>query len=440
VPFPDNVTSDLADSLDWVAKGAVTPLKNQLHCGSCWAFSATGALEGAYYLASGKLVSLSEEDLVQCDTAYDQGCRGGLMDKAFEFVKKNGIASEADYPYTSGGGVTGSCNSRVEHRPAVLITGYTDVPSGNENALKTAVSQQPVSVSIEADRTAFQHYSGGVLDNPACGRNLDHGVLVVGYGTDSATGKDYWKVKNSWGANWGEHGYIRMVRNKDQCGISSGPLYPTGAKAAPPPVPATTPPPMPTGCEIVGPSYAIEDCSGEVAGLQSGVKDAAACAALCKVNSNCSAFHYYGIGDFAYGDCYMHRMGTAEGPLHDGRDRYAGTCGTPKPPPTPPTPPSPPMPEGCTVNGPSYSVDGTCKVSGAWPMTGVKDATECATQCKGHDRCVAFHYYGAHDHASGDCYLHCDGTVKGPLHDCRDRYAGTCTGLASPTKWDIELV
>jgi C1A family cysteine protease len=225
VPFP-NIT-DVADSIDWVAKGAVTPVKNQQQCGSCWAFSSTGSLEGAMFVSTGKLISLSEEDLVQCNSITDSGCQGGLMDNAFNWVQQNGICSEAAYPYTSGGGVTGSCKKGCS--PVVSITGHTDVPSKDESALKAAVSKQPVSVAIEADKSAFQLYAGGVLDNSACGTNLDHGVLVVGYGTD---GKDYWKVKNSWGASWGEQGYIRMVRNKNQCGISQQPSYPTGAKAA----------------------------------------------------------------------------------------------------------------------------------------------------------------------------------------------------------------
>jgi C1A family cysteine protease len=426
-PFPLNITAAATESVDWVDKGAVTPVKNQQRCGSCWAFSATGAIEGAYFVASGKLLSLSEEDLVQC-VGGDHGCRGGLMDNAFNFVQKNGIASEADYPYTSGGGYTGSCNGGLEHRPAVQITGHTDVPSGNENALKLAVSHQPVSVAIEADRSTFQHYRGGILDNPACGKQLDHGVLVVGYGTDK--GKDYWKVKNSWGGSWGEHGYIRMVRNKDQCGISSEPSYPTGAKAAPAPVPPTPAPPMPTGCKVTGPSYTIDQSCKGSAGLQRGVKDAAACAALCKASSNCTAFHYYGIGDFAYGDCYLHQAGIIKGPLQDGRDRYAGTCGEPKP------CPEPPMPEGCTVKGPSYTIDGNCPILGAWPLKGVKDATACASRCKYSSaigaKCAAFHYYGVDDRAWGDCYLHsCAGTIKGPLHDGRDRYAGTCKNTFS---------
>merc|ERR1711874_170206 len=157
--------------------------------------------------------------------------------------------------------------------------GYTDVPSRDEDALKSAVSQQPVSVAIEADKSAFQFYSGGVLDNSACGTNLDHGVLVVGYGTDG--GKDYWKVKNSWGASWGEQGYIRMVRDKNQCGIAQQPSYPTGAKAydgpspapAPVPSPPTPPsppsppsPPAPASCDDVADfcsKYTFADCSKE---------------------------------------------------------------------------------------------------------------------------------------------------------------------------------
>jgi len=244
VPFA-NIT-DALDSIDWVAKGAVTPVKDQASCGSCWAFSTTGSVEGAYFLASGQLTSLSEEDLVQCDHNGDEGCGGGLMEHAFQWIEQNGIASEQNYPYTSGGGITGSCEKG--HSPVVTITGFTKVPSGDETALKAAVSKQPVSVAIEADKSAFQHYAGGVLDNPACGTKLDHGVLAVGYGTDG--GKDYWKVKNSWGATWGEQGYIRMVRNKNQCGIAAQSSYPTGAKAAGP-----SPPPPPPSPPVKGDHY-----------------------------------------------------------------------------------------------------------------------------------------------------------------------------------------
>jgi len=237
----------LDDAVDWVTKGAVTPVKNQGRCGSCWAFSTTGSVEGAFQIASGNLVSLSEEDLAQCDHNGDSGCNGGLMDNAFEWIEKNGIASEAAYPYTSGSGVTGTCDKAKSAAPVVTITSFRDVPKGDEDALKSAVAQGPVSIAIEADKSAFQLYKGGVLDSAACGEKLDHGVLVVGYGTDSDTGKDYWKVKNSWGATWGEEGYIRMVRGKNMCGVASQASYPKGAtKAGPSPPPTPTPPSPPT--------------------------------------------------------------------------------------------------------------------------------------------------------------------------------------------------
>jgi len=234
----------LADSKDWVADGAVTPVKNQASCGSCWAFSTTGSVEGAYFVASGNLVSLSEQQLVSCDHNGDQGCNGGLMDNAFEYIEKSGITAEADYPYTSGGGVTGTCKTS-SIKPAVTVTGYTDVPAKDEVALKSAIEKQPVSVAIEADKSAFQLYKSGVLDSASCGTQLDHGVLAVGYGTDSASGKDYYKVKNSWGATWGESGYLRMVQGKNMCGIASQPSYPTGAKAAGPSPPTPPTPPSP---------------------------------------------------------------------------------------------------------------------------------------------------------------------------------------------------
>ncbi|KAL1524679.1 hypothetical protein AB1Y20_019565 [Prymnesium parvum] len=239
-----HLTSDvpLAASVDWVAKGAVTPVKNQQRCGSCWAFSTTGSVEGAYQIATGKLISLSEEDLVQCDHNGDQGCSGGLMDNAFEWIQENGgICTEQAYPYTSGSGTTGTCTKSCS--PVVTVSGHKDVPKGDEKALLSAVASQPVSIAIEADKSAFQLYKSGVLDSTSCGTSLDHGVLIVGYGTDSSSGKDYWKVKNSWGATWGEEGYIRMVRDKDMCGLAQQASYPTGAKAVgPAPSPSPTPP------------------------------------------------------------------------------------------------------------------------------------------------------------------------------------------------------
>jgi len=238
-----------ADAVDWVAKGAVTPVKNQQRCGSCWAFSTTGSMEGAYQLATGKLQSFSEEDLVQCDHNGDQGCQGGLMDNAFEWIQKNGICTEDSYPYTSGSGVTGTCKTTCT--PVATNTGHKDVAAKDEDALKSAVAQTPVSVAIEADKSAFQLYKSGVLDSSSCGTTLDHGVLVVGYGTD---GKDYWKVKNSWGATWGESGYLRMVRGKNMCGIAQQPSYPTGVKAMGPVPPSPGPSPTPPSPSPPSPS------------------------------------------------------------------------------------------------------------------------------------------------------------------------------------------
>jgi len=214
-------------SVDWVADGAVTSVKNQGQCGSCWTFSATGALEGAYYLSSGTLEDLSMQQIVDCDTGGN-GCSGGLMDQAFTWIKSNGgLCSLDSYPYTSSGGTAGTCESSCSVVSGTKVDSYTDVDS-TETALMAAVSKQPVSIAIEADQSSFQFYSSGVLTS-TCGNNLDHGVLLVGYGEDSGT--KYWKVKNSWGTGWGEEGYIRLERGKDvtggQCGILSQPSYPT---------------------------------------------------------------------------------------------------------------------------------------------------------------------------------------------------------------------
>jgi len=233
----------IAESKDWVALGAVTPVKDQQRCGSCWAFSTTGAVEGAYFVAQNKLLSFSEQQLVSCDHNGDQGCNGGLMDNAFEYIEKSGISLESEYPYTSGGGVTGSCITSMV-KPVATITGFTDVPSRDEKALLAAIEKQPVSVAIEADKSAFQLYKSGVLDSTACGTQLDHGVLAVGYGTDA--GMNYYKVKNSWGAAWGENGYLRMVRDKNMCGIAMQPSYPTGAKPMGPSPPTPPGPPSKT--------------------------------------------------------------------------------------------------------------------------------------------------------------------------------------------------
>jgi C1A family cysteine protease len=209
-------------AVDWRSKGIVTPIKDQGQCGSCWAFSTTGSTEGAYAQKTGKLVSLSEQQLVDCSTSYgNQGCNGGLMDSSFQYIIANGgITGEANYKYT---GSDGTCNKSKAKQISAKITSFKDVAAGSESSLLTAVTKQPVSVAIEADQSAFQFYSSGILSS-GCGKSLDHGVLVVGYGTASST--DYWIVKNSWGSSWGEAGYIRIKRGSDLCGISDQASYP----------------------------------------------------------------------------------------------------------------------------------------------------------------------------------------------------------------------
>nr|AAY53767.1 cysteine protease [Saprolegnia parasitica] len=219
--------TDVPNEMDWVEQGGVTPVKNQGMCGSCWAFSTTGAIEGAAFVSSKQLVSVSEQELVDCDHNGDMGCNGGLMDNAFKWVKTHkGLCKEEDYPYHAK---EGTCALK-KCKPVTKVTAFHDVPANDEQALKAAVAKQPVSVAIEADQPEFQFYKSGVFDK-SCGTKLDHGVLVVGYGEEG--GKKYWKVKNSWGADWGDKGYIKLAREfgpeTGQCGVAMVPSYPTAS-------------------------------------------------------------------------------------------------------------------------------------------------------------------------------------------------------------------
>ncbi|XP_038684097.1 senescence-specific cysteine protease SAG39-like [Tripterygium wilfordii] len=222
----ENITA-VPSTMDWRKKGAVTPIKDQGQCGCCWAFSAVAAMEGITKLSTGKLISLSEQELVDCDVkGEDEGCGGGLMDDAFKFIISNhGLNSETNYPYQ---GVDATCNAKKEANDVAKITGYEDVPTNSELALMKAVANHPVSVAIDAGGSDFQFYSSGIFTG-ACGTDLDHGVTAVGYGVTNGT--KYWLVKNSWGTGWGEEGYIRMQKDIDAkeglCGIAMMASYPT---------------------------------------------------------------------------------------------------------------------------------------------------------------------------------------------------------------------
>ncbi|KAI4803896.1 hypothetical protein KUCAC02_025543 [Chaenocephalus aceratus] len=217
--------TDLPNSVDWRVKGYVTEVKDQMDCGSCWAFSATGSLEGQHFRKTGKLVSLSEQQLVDCSGDYgNSGCNGGLAKHAFNYIEANGgIETENSYPYRA---MDGECR----HNPALsaaTCTGYIRVNQGDEVALKDAVATMgPVSVSIDVSHASFKLYHSGLYDEPKCSSSkLGHAVLAVGYGSDN--GHDYWLVKNSWGIGWGDQGYIKMSRNKhNQCGIATQATYP----------------------------------------------------------------------------------------------------------------------------------------------------------------------------------------------------------------------
>jgi C1A family cysteine protease len=215
-------------SIDWRTKNAVTSVKDQGQCGSCWTFSSTGAVEGAWAISKGQLVDLSEQELVDCATGIvygSHGCSGGQMEGAFKYVIENGQCYLTSYPYTAKDG--NKCNVCT---PLVHISSCSDVKPNDQISLKVAVSQQPVSIAIEADTRYFQSYSGGILTSSSCGTNLDHGVLIVGYGEEQ--NQKYWLVKNSWGTTWGLEGYVKIARTESTndagvCGIAMDPSFPT---------------------------------------------------------------------------------------------------------------------------------------------------------------------------------------------------------------------
>ncbi|XP_028971264.1 cathepsin S-like [Esox lucius] len=214
----------IPDTLDWREKGYVTSVKMQGSCGSCWAFSAVGALEGQLMKTTGNLIDLSPQNLVDCSSKYgNEGCDGGFMTWAFQYViDNNGIDSEHSYPYS---GVQQPCKYNPAGR-AANCSRYSFLPEGDENMLKQGVATiGPISVAIDATRPHFAFYRSGIYNDPTCTKEPNHAVLAVGYGT--MDGQDYWLVKNSWSTFWGDQGYARMSRNKDnQCGIALWACYP----------------------------------------------------------------------------------------------------------------------------------------------------------------------------------------------------------------------
>lgn len=205
-------------AVDWRTKGAVTAVKNQGECGSCWSFSTTGNIEGQWSIAGNGLVSLSEQQLVSCDTV-DSGCNGGLMDNAFGWLlnsTKGWIATDASYPYVSGSGNVPSCTTTSTN--GAQIISYINLPQDESQMGAWMLTNGPISIAIDA--TSWQTYTGGILSN-CISQQIDHGVLIVGF--DDTNVPPYWIIKNSWGASWGESGYIRVVKGTNQCLITTCP-------------------------------------------------------------------------------------------------------------------------------------------------------------------------------------------------------------------------
>lgn len=219
-----NESIDAPDEFDWREHGVVTDIKNQSICGSCWAFAAVAALESHYAIATGKLLSLSEQELVDC-SELSNGCVGGRVSNAFKYLVEYGVSTEAEYPYENK---QGQCRSGNMEMSEVRMKGFATL-KGDEEALKRAVIRfGPIAIDMNITPLTFTFYSEGIYDDSECdGTTINHSLLVVGYGTDEKTGLDFWILKNSWSKDWGEEGYMRIARNKGGiCGLDQRKYFP----------------------------------------------------------------------------------------------------------------------------------------------------------------------------------------------------------------------
>ena len=223
-PEEEEASTRIPDSVDWSALGKVTPVVNEGTCGATWAIAAVGAIESAHAIATNTTASaLSVGQVTDC-TPHSECCNGGEMDDAYAYAMKHGLCTAAQYPYTENNGTRCHCNHTKEEEGIVKIKTFVDVKGHDEDAMRAVVAKQPLTVSVEADTSVFQLYKSGIIDSPKCEDHLDHALLAVGYGTEG--GKDYWKLRNQWGAAWGEAGYVRLVRGENMCGVSETPSYP----------------------------------------------------------------------------------------------------------------------------------------------------------------------------------------------------------------------
>merc|ERR1712066_261087 len=223
-PVRNGDAATAPDAVDWRSQGAVNGVKDQGQCGSCWAFSTVASLEGQQAIVNGNLPDCSEQQLVDCDPK-SSGCNGGLMTYAFDYIKgqgSHGLDTQSSYPYTARDDTCDTSKTGDDQDVCATVTGYTELPQGDESALQDAVSSVG-PISIAANASPWSSYSGGIFDSSSCDPNgLNHGIAMVGYDT----AENYWIIRNSWGGSWGESGYMRMVMGKNMCGISNMSCYP----------------------------------------------------------------------------------------------------------------------------------------------------------------------------------------------------------------------